>query len=398
MPFFSRRRPSWKRSYASLSSPTRASARPRRGSRRRCAASTPGDLPLAPRATRTTSFSSASKPMSARETSLKTTRSAFFVVEHAPLALEPLLAELGAEGDEHLAVALALAERRARCRPSARARASRPRRSSGASPRARRRAGSRRRRRRAARCRTSAARARRRASPRPSASAIVSTPGGAVDREVRGEQDDLGAAPARLLGERDAHPARRAVADEAHRVDRLARPAGGDEHALAGERSAARAAARRARRSPPARPSGPTPHSPSAVSPSSGPTSSTPRADSVSTFARVAGCAHIRGFIAGATSTGPAMRERRLGRAGCRRARARASRACSPCTARRRAGRRGSGARRDPRSPAAARAPKNVSARTNRSAPGVTSGTTSCPRLDEQPRRARRPCTPRSRR
>ena len=49
----------------------------------------------------------------------------------------------------------------------------------------------------------------------------------------------------------------------------------------------------------------PTPHSPSAVSPSSGPTSSTPRAASVSAFSRVAGCAHIRGFIAGATRIGP---------------------------------------------------------------------------------------------
>ena len=35
------------------------------------------------------------------------------VVEHAPLALEAFLAELGAERDEHLAVALALAEERA---------------------------------------------------------------------------------------------------------------------------------------------------------------------------------------------------------------------------------------------------------------------------------------------
>ena len=59
--------------------------------------------------------------------------------------------------------------------------------------------------------------------------------GGRRDGEVRGEQDDLGAAPARLLGERDAHPPGRAVADEADGVDRLARAAGGDEHALAGE-------------------------------------------------------------------------------------------------------------------------------------------------------------------
>ena len=38
-----------------------------------------------------------------------------------------------------------------------------------------------------------------------------------------------------------------------------------------------------------------------------------PRASSVSAFARVAGCAHIRGFIAGATSTGPAVGERGFG-------------------------------------------------------------------------------------
>ncbi len=63
----------------------------------------------------------------------------------------------------------------------------------------------------------------------------------------------------------------------------------------------------------------------------------------------------------------------------CRRARARASRACSRCTARRRAGRRGSdGDRRPP--PGGRRASaRNVSAVTKRSAPGVTSGTTSCP-------------------
>ena len=170
-------------------------------------------------------------------------------------------------------------------------------------PRARRRAGSRRRRPRAAPCRR---RRGERASSIASAVgvAIVSTPAGRWHREVRGEQDDLGSAPARLLGERDAHPARRAVADEAHRVDRLARSAGGDEHALAGERAGASSCSTRAAIS-----SGsairPTPHSPSAVSPSSGPTSSTPRERSVSTFARVAACAHMRGFIAGATSTGP---------------------------------------------------------------------------------------------
>ena len=49
----------------------------------------------------------------------------------------------------------------------------------------------------------------------------------------------------------------------------------------------------------------PTPSSPSAVSPSSGPISSTPRSRRVAAFAWVAGCDHMRGFIAGATSTGP---------------------------------------------------------------------------------------------
>ena len=49
----------------------------------------------------------------------------------------------------------------------------------------------------------------------------------------------------------------------------------------------------------------PIPSSPSASSPVSGPISSTPRARSVSTFPRVAGCSHIRTFIAGATRNGP---------------------------------------------------------------------------------------------
>src|ERR671931_164787 len=60
--------------------------------------------------------------------------------------------------------------------------------------------------------------------------------GGRGDREVRREQRHLAAAAARLARERDAHPARRAVAEEAHRVERLARPARGDQDAAAGER------------------------------------------------------------------------------------------------------------------------------------------------------------------
>ena len=49
----------------------------------------------------------------------------------------------------------------------------------------------------------------------------------------------------------------------------------------------------------------PAPTSPSASSPSSGPISSTPRARRRSAFSCVAGCSHMRTFIAGAASTGP---------------------------------------------------------------------------------------------
>src|SRR5262249_50582107 len=48
----------------------------------------------------------------------------------------------------------------------------------------------------------------------------------------------------------------------------------------------------------------PAPTSPQARSPAPGPTRSTPRASSVAILARVAGCAHIIRFIAGAISTG----------------------------------------------------------------------------------------------
>ena len=70
--------------------------------------------------------------------------------------------------------------------------------------------------------------------------------GRARQRDVRGDDRDAGAATRRLLGERQAHAPRRAVADEAHGVDRLARPARGDEHAQPVE-----VARRRPRRAPP---------------------------------------------------------------------------------------------------------------------------------------------------
>ena len=193
-----------------------------------------------------------------------------------PLALEALLAVLGAEGDEHLARPLALAE--GACDVGRRLELERPRSSlfgrlaaselggpvvgDGGGEQGDVEVGG------------------------ASAASSIASAVGVGDRldagrrrdgEVRGEQDDLGPAPPRLLGERDAHPARGAVADEADGVDRLARAARGDEHAPPGERGGASSCSARAAIS-----SGsamrPTPHSPSAVSPSSGPTSSTPRA------------------------------------------------------------------------------------------------------------------------
>ena len=48
----------------------------------------------------------------------------------------------------------------------------------------------------------------------------------------------------------------------------------------------------------------PSPYSPHAMSPSSGPISTTPRAASVVMLSRVAACCHMRTFIDGATRTG----------------------------------------------------------------------------------------------
>ena len=134
------------------------------------------------------------------------------------------------------------------------------------------------------------------------------------DGEVRREQRHVGAAPARLLGERDAHAPRGAVADEADRVERLARAAGRDEHALAGERSGAgEQLLGRGGRSPPARTSARRRARPRPVSPSSGPISSTPRSRSVSDVrlrrrVRPHAVVHRR-----RDEHGPAMRERGLG-------------------------------------------------------------------------------------
>ena len=126
------------------------------------------------------------------------------------------------------------------------------------------------------------------------------------DGEVRRDERHVGAAAPRLARERDSHLPGGAVADEADRVERLARPPGADEHALPAQRPGGaeeleaagedrlglgHAARRRARprraRPPPAR-------------------SARRRARRAARrFACVAGCSHMRTFIAGATSNGP---------------------------------------------------------------------------------------------
>ena len=148
----------------------------------------------------------------------------------------------------------------------------------------------------------------------------TSTPTGGGHREVRGEQRDLGAAAPGLRGDRDSHAPRRAVADEAHGVERLARAAGRRRPRACPARSpGCEQLARRAAKISSGSTIRPTPHSPSAVSPSSGPT------------ARRRGRAASRRSPAspGATTCGGSSRARRAralgGRApprspGCRRA------------------------------------------------------------------------------
>ena len=93
-------------------------------------------------------------------------------------------------------------------------------------------------------------------STAPSMSAALSTstrvtPAGRRQTHRSRHQHHAGARLARRLRDREAHLPGAAVADEAHRVDALARRARGDEHAPPGERAAVRAAARRAARRDP---------------------------------------------------------------------------------------------------------------------------------------------------
>ncbi len=102
---------------------------------------------------------------------------------------------------------------------------------------------------------------------------------GQIDRA--GDQHDIGAGGGCRRGNGVALFARGAVGDVAHRIDRLAGRAGGDQDALAGRGRSARWRAQEPfgarRRSPAARPCGPVPASPrSAISPALGPTIRTP--------------------------------------------------------------------------------------------------------------------------
>ena len=117
-------------------------------------------------------------------------------------------------------------------------------------------------------------------------------------------------APRRAASSASAQPIRpeRAVADEAHGVDRLARAAGGDEH-LAARRAARRRPRRGApRRRPAARPAragGRRPTRPASRARRCRARAPRRRGRAASSrFACVAGCSYIASFIAGATISG----------------------------------------------------------------------------------------------
>ena len=182
-----------------------------------------------------TSFALRSKPISARETSLTTIASSALALELLAGARDEVAAVLGREADQRLASARSRGERRR----------ARPRSARGAAPG------------RPSLARRSSPRAARAGRKSATAAAISSTwavgelsrdgrgqLGGGLDvdpptagrarqRDVGGDQGHLGAAARGALGEREAHAPARAVADEAHRVDRLAGAAGGDEDAQA---------------------------------------------------------------------------------------------------------------------------------------------------------------------
>ncbi len=134
------------------------------------------------------------------------------------------------------------------------------------------------------------------------------------DRQVgRGHEGDLGAELGGDLGQGVALPPRGAVREVADRVDRLAGAPGGDEHAPARERTAARAPPRRRGedpRPPPRRsrsvsgrrPAPDVPAGQAAGRPARG--RGRRGGAGSARFSCTAGCSHISVCIAGQTSTG----------------------------------------------------------------------------------------------
>ena len=133
-------------------------------------------------------------------------------------------------------------------------------------------------------------------------------------RPVRGSATlaatSVTSAPRRAASSASAKPIRpeERLPDVAHGVDRLARAAGGHQHAQAVERArrevgAGQRPARSRRGSRPARPGGPRPTRPSTPARRCRGRRPARRARrSLARFARVAGCSYIWSFIAGATT------------------------------------------------------------------------------------------------
>src|SRR5690606_795546 len=115
-------------------------------------------------------------------------------------------------------------------------------------------------------------------------------------------------------GDGETHASAAAIAQEPHRIDVLVGGSGAHQYMALGKHVAAHASAHRAQPPTPASAatisSGssmrPSPTSPQACPPAAGPSIRTPRLPSSAMLAWVAGCAHIRRFIAGATTNGAA--------------------------------------------------------------------------------------------
>ena len=162
--------------------------------------------------------------------------------------------------------------------------------------------------------RPSAGRGRRRTRSRtaPPSSAVVSTsivatPAGAGSATLAATRVTSAPRRAAARGERDAHAAARAVADEAHRVDRLAGAAGGDQDPQPVPGPGGRRQQRLDLGEQPlgvGQPPGPVLAARGERARRRARSRATPRSRSVARFACVAASAYMRSFIAGATSRG----------------------------------------------------------------------------------------------